>query len=1021
MSQPLSPPLDKIPLYEALVCDLPEAVILLSRQAEILSWNLAAEKIFEMSPAVAVGRYLTDTALPCYDEALGGALEAVFTGEGPRTYQTHRTTSVGRRMTLSVRLIPYRDSSGLVVGAVKIARDITEQTVTDLLSAQAQDRARIGVWSLDVEKKTVWWGEQTYRIHEIPVGTPISLEYAVSFYTPEDRPLIAECVRQAIEEQKPYDAEFRFITAKGREMWVRAQGSPQISNGRVTQVMGTVQDITRLHIVEEALQESEGLFHSLSDNVPGLIWMSNPKGRGIYFNRRWSQFTGLSPTASGTDFKDLIHPEDWIEAERALQKALVGKTAFERTFRLRDSSGQYRWILERGVPRHNREGHFAGYITTGTDISEERKLRDRLSTSESRLKSLMESAPIGLFLADQEGHLSYANREFEKIARVKDITCQAKGWMNLLHPADRSLFASAWRAFAKDKAPLNLEYRFLLKSGAERWVKMSGVPLSTEGATPQFLGVLQDITELKTAERHLEEKRSHLSAVVSANPDLILLMSTEGNYLDCFIDPGNDLVLEPNSVLGKNVTALLPKGLAEQVLEAVRHTAATGEMSTLEYELEVRGQNRFYEARVSRVTHDKTIFIIRNIGERRRIQSELVKAKEEALFASAAKSSFLARMSHEIRTPLNGIVGMSGLLFDTTLSDEQLESVHTIRSCSEALLALVNDILDLSKIEAGKLDLEPHPFELAPLIRSALDMVSGQAMDKKLVLEEDLSADLPVWVVGDSAKLRQILVNLLSNAVKFTEVGTVRLMVKGSRHSGKRWDLAFTVSDTGIGIAEDKRESLFSPFQQGDNTINRRFGGTGLGLAISRSLVEKMGGTIRIHSAVDQGTWVLFNVLLVENQELSAPSRRPALLPNLGRELPLRILVAEDNPINQRFAVRLLSKLGYRADLASDGSEAVEAAQRLDYDIIFMDLQMPETDGLTATRQIRARLAGKQPRIIAMTAAAIKGDRERALASGMDDYLSKPVKVDELIRVLREAGERTHSAAKPSSSVSALP
>jgi CheY-like chemotaxis protein/anti-sigma regulatory factor (Ser/Thr protein kinase) len=258
-------------------------------------------------------------------------------------------------------------------------------------------------------------------------------------------------------------------------------------------------------------------------------------------------------------------------------------------------------------------------------------------------------------------------------------------------------------------------------------------------------------------------------------------------------------------------------------------------------------------------------------------------------------------------------------------------------------------------------------------------------------------------VIADSAKIRQILVNLLSNAVKFTAQGHVQLEMQGEKQKDGRWKLSFVVRDTGIGIPRDRHSSLFSPFQQGDNSINRRFGGTGLGLAITKSLVEKMGGTIGLDSLEGKGTHVFFHILVQEKTGLALASEPQSLIPNLGADHPLRILVAEDNPINQKFALRLLSKLGYRADLVSDGGEAVEATLRRPYDLVFMDIQMPDIDGLVATYQIRSRLpAERQPRIIAMTAAAIKGDRERALSAGMDDYLYKPVKIEELVRVLKE-------------------
>jgi len=397
------------------------------------------------------------------------------------------------------------------------------------------------------------------------------------------------------------------------------------------------------------------------------------------------------------------------------------------------------------------------------------------------------------------------------------------------------------------------------------------------------------------------------------------------------------------------------------------------------------------------------------VAERTR---DLEREKARAEEASLAKGEFLANMSHEIRTPMNAVLGMTSLLLGMPLPREQREHVETIRQSGEALLSVINDILDFSKVEAGALDVELAPFVLRTCLDEAVTIVAPKAAAKGLVLSCEVGDGVPIAIESDAARLRQILVNLLDNAVKFTPRGEVRLEVAAEPSDGQELELRLAVHDTGVGIPTDQIERLFQPFTQVDSSTTRLFGGTGLGLAICRRLTERLGG--RMWAESDPGRGSTFTCTLrcrpaeVPLQRTSAFGDDFAGAP-LAERLPLRILVAEDNSVNQRVALLMLERLGYVADVAADGFEVLDALRRQRYDLILMDVQMPGMDGLEATRRIRTEAPReRQPRIVAMTANALREHRDACFAAGMDDFLSKPILLSDLRAALvRVGGDRS--------------
>jgi two-component system, sensor histidine kinase and response regulator len=580
------------------------------------------------------------------------------------------------------------------------------------------------------------------------------------------------------------------------------------------------------------------------------------------------------------------------------------------------------------------------------------------------------------------------------------------------HPDDRPKFEAMIEQVRVRDVPFEIEARIMAPDGKYHWTISQGrVVRDIVTGARRVRGTIQNIHARKQAELDLREAESRLARAVRGADDG--LFEIDVNTKALWVSPRlAEMLGYPQADLLGDQQMLFDLTHADDhvlITRAIR--AHIGGGKPFDVEVRQRHRNgpwRWFRVRglCERDADGRPLTVSgsqQDITEKKLYQQALIEATEAAAAANTAKSAFLANMSHEIRTPMNGVIGMTGLLLETPLTDTQREYGETIQKSAGALLTVINDILDFSKIEAGKLDMENVDFDLRQTIADVARLLRIQTHANQVEVTASIDPQLPAAITGDAGRLRQILLNLGSNAAKFTQRGAISIDLRVTEYTAHGLLLRCEVRDTGVGIPADRLHTLFKPFSQVDASATRRFGGTGLGLSIVKRLVELMGGQVGVSSQEGVGSTFWFTAKVGIAQNSLTPQAEEALLqtqpitafPSSRKQherSTLRILLAEDNPVNQKVASRILEKLGHTVDVASDGRAAVEAWATGRYDAVLMDCQMPVLDGYEATREIRRREAGTQRiPIIALTAHAMKGADQECREAGMDEYLTKPI------------------------------
>lgn len=903
---------------------------------------------------------------------------------------------------------------------LSVARDVSERMEYESKLDEAQRIGKIGTYELNLAEDAILLSKGAKRVLGLHESFEPSVVDSVMANIPaEDRVMIREHLDQVSSGALRDTVQYRVVDPDGTVRFLESNWEvTDDESERPSRLLGSVQDITERRRFEQRIQESEQRYKSLFDYNQSAVYSMNLKGEYLTANANLEKLTGYTlEELIGMYYGPLVPPKDEAKTAHHFGLAAQGEAQnYEITIIHKDGRE-----IETNVSNIPIivDGEVVGVYGISIDITGRKRAEAKLKESESRYKCLFDlnNTPICSF--DLDGSFTKINPAMTQLTGYTMEELRELTFAPLTYPEDLEELTKRVNLAIRG-TPQTYEARLIRKGGDVLTLSITNVPIVVDGETVGFYGIASDITESKRHTERINKLNEEHARILNTVSEGIFGLDPEGGFT--FINQSGARMLGLREDHLPDISALRfllqtgPDGRSywddeSPLIRALRDGRAYQEKDAV-----------FWKSNGTSFLADFQITPAYDNGEAKGAvvvfkdvtgEKEIIEAKENAERADRAKSEFLSVMSHELRTPMNGVIGMTGLLLDTELTEEQRSYAQVISQSSESLMHILNEILDLSKIEAGKLVLHFEPISVRETVDEVIRMFAVQAADKKIELGHRFEGDVPDLMVGDPVRLRQVLVNLMSNAVKFTDTGSVFLFVRAMPTRNKDSVLVeFAVQDTGIGIPKDKQGQLFQSFSQLHSGMNRKYGGTGLGLSICKKLVELMGGTIGYDTIEGQGSTFRFTLSSNALTELAAafetrygaaePAAEAAPDRSAPRFGPIRILVAEDHEVNRQIIRAMLNKLGYEPVIAQDGLEAVNAAFEQHFDLLLMDIQMPAMDGLQATNRIRELLPEhKQPVIVALTAFARQEDREACMAAGMNDYLSKPIRpvqIEELLR-----------------------
>ncbi|MEF8864395.1 MAG: PAS domain S-box protein [Salinibacter sp.] len=1057
----------------ALVQNLQDAVLLENEERELLLVNQACCDLFEIpQPPEALSgadcAAAADTAKDLFSDPsdLTDRVEVILDAGEPVLAETLHMDD-GRIVERDYVPVDFGDET---TGHLWKYRDVTKQRRLD---ARLQERERAYRRLVESASDIIYRcdrdgcftyvnpvaAEVTGYTHDELVG-----QHFTTLVRPDHRERLVRFYRNQIEEEiSDTRREFPIVTADGNELWVSQQVQLVREDGAVAGVQAITRDITERKQAEEALQKSEARFRTMFERHSAPMLLIDPESGAIRdANAAAAEFYGYTDTEWEQlhiqDINDL--PADEVAARRADAEGGEQNTF---VFPHRLKSGETRRVEVRSTPI---EVHGTSLLFSIIhDITAREEAREKLRRSEERWRRLVESNrdPIQITV---DGTIRYINPAGARIfgAEAPEEVIGRSSTDFVTEPDVLEKLRTRSRQLDRGEPTEPLEHTIRRLDGEERIIVSYSQPVEYKGEAAAQT-VLRDVTEQREAEKELRHLKDFYEQVLNAMPIDLAIFGPEGRYE--YVTPS--AVSDPerrSDILGMtDVEYARMRGhnveVARRRLETIRRVARTREMEQFEETIEDQNGNSQHFIRfVTPVVQDGAVINVLGYGleitQRKQAEMKLRDAKEQAEASLAAKERFLATMSHEVRTPLNAVLGMAQLLARTDLTEDQRSYLQSIRFSGSTLLTLLDTVLDFAKLEAGEVDLEQVAFDPVRLAHHVRDMLRSKAEESNLDFRIEADPQLPTSVVGDAARVGQILTNLGSNALKFTDDGSVVIHIETSTAPAAAADdpeastwITFRVEDTGIGIPPEQQDHIFGHFNQADadtgETRKETREGTGLGLAIVQTLVDQMGGTIDLESTLGEGS--VFTVRLpfatdgaestwdgeaisgarpdladtpspdTPSPEAAVPAARPQD-PPAERLSGARLLVVEDNETNQVVVRDLLVGWGAEVDVVGDGAAALERLNTATYDLVLMDVQMPRMDGLEATRRLRQDLGSDVP-VIALTASMLRENRQKVFAAGMDAFVSKPFKSERLYQAVAEHLSDTETVSAPSPDTSA--